>query len=201
MNCAARCSALYSGRPGFQLSRRDDYVPDIDLVGGSTGWHRSRLIESAMQHLGEWWAVGTDYTRHWMPTGVPWSEDHTDITNHYIAMGVRGGLPLMFLFILFLWRCYSYVGRGIRAGNPITWSDKYFIWSMGAALLVHTASCISVAYFDQSAIVLWMNMAIIASPMVIGRKAPATRAVPSGKTQAAPEPPGALPPQAASPAR
>ena len=42
----------------------------IDLVGGSTGEHRSRLIQSAIEHLPEWWLAGTDYTRHWMPSGI-----------------------------------------------------------------------------------------------------------------------------------
>ena len=63
----------------------------VPIVPGSTGWHRARLIQSAFEHLSEWWLAGTDYTRHWMPTGVSWSPDHTDITNHYIKMGVIGG--------------------------------------------------------------------------------------------------------------
>ena len=65
-------------------------IARIDLTGRSTSWHRAELIESAIGHLSEWWLAGTDYTRHWMPTGVPWSENHTDITNHYLNMGVVG---------------------------------------------------------------------------------------------------------------
>jgi hypothetical protein len=49
-------------------------IARIDLTGNSTGWHRARLIESSMEHLSEWWFAGTDRTRHWMPTGVSWSE-------------------------------------------------------------------------------------------------------------------------------
>ena len=36
-------------------------ISRIDLVGGSTGWHRSRLIQSSIEHLSEWWLYGTDY--------------------------------------------------------------------------------------------------------------------------------------------
>ena len=67
----------------------------IDITGGSTGYFRAQLIRSAIEHLNEWWLAGTDYTRHWMVTGVAASADHTDITNHYLAMGVVGGLPLI----------------------------------------------------------------------------------------------------------
>jgi len=87
----------------------------VDLSGGSTGWHRARLIESSMEHLGEWWFAGTDYTRHWMPTGVYFSPNHVDITNHYLAMGVLGGLPLLFLFVLLLVKGFSIVGHSVRA--------------------------------------------------------------------------------------
>ena len=67
-------------------------------------YHRAALIESAIKHLDEWWLAGTDYTRHWMPSGIPANENHTDLTNHYIAMGVMGGLLLLLLFIWLLLR-------------------------------------------------------------------------------------------------
>src|SRR5207253_439216 len=75
----------------------------IDFTGSSTGWFRAQLIRSSIQHLDEWWAVGTDYTRHWMPSGIYANEIHTDITNHFLEMGVWGGLPLLSLFVLALY--------------------------------------------------------------------------------------------------
>ena len=51
-----------------------------DRAHRSGGWEyrmASRaLIESALNHLKEWWLAGTDYTLHWMPTGVSWSAEH-----------------------------------------------------------------------------------------------------------------------------
>ena len=85
----------------------------IDLTGSSTSWHRAALIDMALGHLSEWWAFGTDHTRHWMPYGVPWSDNHSDITNYYISMGVNGGLPLMLLFIAILAKAF-YAGRWLR---------------------------------------------------------------------------------------
>lgn len=136
-------------------------IARIDLVGGSTGWHRARLIETAIEHLNEWWLIGTDYTRHWMPTGVSWSAKHTDITNHYIKMGVLGGLPLMFLFIWTVWCSFNYVGEILKTTKSNR--DAYFLWCIGSSLFAHAATMISVSYFDQSFIFLYLNFAIVAS--------------------------------------
>lgn len=135
----------------------------IDITGGSTGWHRAELINSAFRHLDEWWLGGTDYTVHWMPTGASWSPNHTDITNHYLQMGVTGGLPLMLLFIGVVAMGFSFVGRTLLRidGQPI--ESGFMVWSLGAALFAHAASCISVSYFDQSFIFLYVTLAAISS--------------------------------------
>jgi hypothetical protein len=143
--------------PAYYLIRR------IDLTGGSTGYHRARLMESAFQHLNEWWLAGTDYTRHWMPTGVSWSPDHVDITNHYIKLGVIGGLPLMLLFIVVLAKGFSYVGRMLQQSADLPWESQLMIWALGASLFAHAATCISVSYFDQSFLFLYLTLAAIGS--------------------------------------
>jgi hypothetical protein len=120
----------------------------IDLTGSSTGWHRAELITAALKHLEEWWLSGTDYTVHWMPTGVSWSPNHTDITNHYLQMGVVGGLPLMCSFILIIAICFRCLGRNLNAfGNT---SFEFVFWCIGAMLSAHCFTFLSVAYFDQS---------------------------------------------------
>jgi hypothetical protein len=134
----------------------------IDIAGGSTGWYRARLIESSIEHLGEWWLAGTDYTRHWMPTGVPWSPNHTDIANHYLGMGVQGGLPLLLLFVLLLATGFSIVGRSVRLSQKIQSQNSFFIWALGASLFAHSVTAISVAYNDQSFLFLYFTLAAIA---------------------------------------
>lgn len=138
-------------------------IARIDLAGGSKGWHRTRLIQSAFEHLSEWWAGGTDYTRHWMPTGVSWSPDHTDITNHYLHMGVIGGLPLMLLFIGLLVKGFASVGRIVRQRNDLEPASLFMIWALGSSLFAHAATFLSVAYFDQSFVFLYLTLAIIGS--------------------------------------
>jgi len=138
-------------------------IARVDLVGGSTGWHRAALIEASIKHLGEWWFSGTDYTIDWMPTGVPWSENHTDITNYYLGLGVKGGLPLMLLFMIILWTGFRNVGHTLRrqAGSPV--ENQFFVWSLGASLLAHAATATSVAYFDQSVLFIYLDLAVITS--------------------------------------
>jgi hypothetical protein len=137
-------------------------IARISVVGGSTGWHRSRLIESALEHLGEWWLAGTDYTRHWMVEGIQTNENHVDITNYYLTIGVMGGLPLMLLLIGIMARAFAAVGRGaVDDSGPA--ERQFMFWSLGSSLAAHAATCISVSYFDQSSLFLYLTLAAIAS--------------------------------------
>jgi len=146
--------ALVMKAPPYALIGR------IDLAGGSAGWHRVELIDAAKAHFNEWWLWGTDYTRHWMPTGVTWSPDHTDITNYYLHLGVVGGVPLIMVFVWTLVQGYSFTGRSIRHSSlPVKF--RFVAWSLGAALFAHTATCISVSYFDQSFLFLYLTLAVI----------------------------------------
>ncbi len=129
-------------------------VSRIDLTGGSTGWHRAALIEAALQHLEEWWLAGSDYTRHWLPYGVSWSENHVDITNYFIRMGVDGGLLQMLLFLKVL-----QTGFGRVCLLPVTPLGV----ALGASLCAHVVSFLSVAYFDQSIVFLYLILAAMAA--------------------------------------
>ncbi|MEZ5276840.1 MAG: hypothetical protein R3F07_10720 [Opitutaceae bacterium] len=156
----------------------------FDLAGGSTGWHRAELINSGIRHLDEWWLAGTDYTRHWMPTGVSWNPNHTDITNHYLAMGVLGGLPLMILFIVVMVIGFSYVGQSIRAIPETEQESQRFVWALGASLFANAATCISVSYFDQSFVFLYLTLGSIASvkSMVTRKKSALETEAPASPT-------------------
>jgi hypothetical protein len=135
----------------------------IDLAGGSTGYHRAALIESSLKHLNEWWLGGTDYTRHWMATGVSWSPDHTDITNQYLQLGVVGGLPLMLLFIAILAKGFSFVGQTLGQPSNLPDESHFMLWAFGSALFAHAVTCISVSYFDQSFLFIYLTLAAIGS--------------------------------------
>jgi hypothetical protein len=145
-------ASLVTTRPAYFIVSR------IDLTGGSTGYYRARLIQSAFEHIDEWWLFGTDITRHWMPTGLAISPDQADVTNHYIALGVLGGLPLMLLFILLLFSAFRRVGSAMSVAT--TNSDRFIAWCIGTSLTVHATACLSVTYFDHSILFLYFALAM-----------------------------------------
>jgi hypothetical protein len=145
-------------------------IARIDISGGSTGWHRSFLIEQTFKHLNEWWLFGTDVTRHWMPDqGIAHDPLHTDITNYYIGFGVSGGLAGMLLVILMLAVAFAWVGRVHDARIDTKPDQGFMIWCFGACMFSHAVTGISVAYFDQSMMYFWLSVAVISSVYSIVR--------------------------------
>jgi hypothetical protein len=147
------------------MERPAYYIIGELSMGGSTGWHRSHLIDSSIKYFGDWWAVGTDYTRSWMPTGVTFSEDHTDITNYFLAFGVMGGILAVLLMVAMCWAAFKWVGEVIDQ-LPVDddpQGNRFMVWCMGASLFSHVATSISVAYYDQSVFFFWFSIATISS--------------------------------------
>lgn len=134
----------------------------VDLTGSSTSWYRAALIRSAAEHFDEWWLAGTDYTRHWMATGIAADPRSVDIVNHYIAMGVAGGVLLMALFIALLVSGFLSVGRSIRSGASD--SDRFRSWAVGASLFAHAVTCLAVSYFDYAVIFLYLSLTVATVP-------------------------------------
>ncbi len=126
-------------------------IARIDFTGGSTSWHRAELIDSSIRHISEWWFAGTDYTRHWMPTGVSWSLKHSDITNRYIWMGVIGGLPLMISFISLFIITFKCISRALSELDEGELKSKFLLWTAGSVVFAHCVSMLAVGYHDQSA--------------------------------------------------
>jgi hypothetical protein len=135
----------------------------VDLVGGSTGWDRAYLITQALAHLGEWWLAGSDYTRHWMPTGVPSSPNHADLTNHYIALGVDGGIGLVITYIVTLVLAFKNVGQILDRYPDAPQNQRFVIWALGSVLFGHTINSLSISYFDQSVVLVYFIIACIGS--------------------------------------
>ena len=136
-------------------------IARIDLVGGSTSYYRARLIQSAFEHLSEWWLTGTDITRHWMWTII--DPDKTDITNHYIQMGVFGGLPLMLLYIFVLIKGFAGVTQVLRQGTNLKSGLGFLLWTFGSSLFALTVAGLSVSFFDQSLVFLYIVLGTIGS--------------------------------------
>lgn len=135
----------------------------VDVLGSSEGWFRAQLIDSAFDHLSEWWLAGTDYTRHWMGTGIMANARHTDMTNHILTMGVLGGLPLVFLFLTVLYVSYRSVGLALGRMDQAPRGSQWLVWALGALLFGFTMEFLSITLFDQTVIFFWLTIASIAA--------------------------------------
>lgn len=134
-----------------------------DICGGS-GWHRSYLIEVALRHLHEWWLVGSTYTAHWGPGGQVLASDpnNMDITNHYIAEGLGGGLLKLGLFIAMIVAGYKTIGGWVGSAGAMPTPVRMFVWSIGVCLTAHCVSFISISYFDQIVVMWYWLLAVLA---------------------------------------
>lgn len=113
----------------------------LDIVGGSTGWHRYYLSQSAIDNLGDWWLLGT------LSTGR-WGNNLGDVTNQYILEGVRGGLAATLLLVASIVIAFRSCGRFIRRAR-YNKPASIFAYSVGAAVLVHAVTFWGVSYFGQ----------------------------------------------------
>jgi hypothetical protein len=128
----------------------------FSIFSGSTGWHRSNLIDQTIVHFADWWLLGTKETFSW---GV-WGGD---ITNQFILQGVRGGLVTMILFICIVVISFSAIGRAVRAMRGKSRRTELLLWTLGAAIFAHVISFMSVSYFDQNIVSWYLLLAIIAT--------------------------------------
>lgn len=126
-------------------------ISRIDIVGGSTGYHRYKLIDNAISHFNEWVLFGTRDTAHW-----GWGMG--DVTNQYIAEGVKGGLLGLVLFVTVL--VVAVKSSGKYSLLVPSRKQQWLAWGICAAVLSHCVSFFGVTYFGQIRMLLFLMFAI-----------------------------------------
>ncbi|MEZ6018298.1 MAG: hypothetical protein R3F49_24585 [Planctomycetota bacterium] len=142
---------LYMKQPVWHLIAR------IDVVGGSTGWHRYKLIQSAIDNFHEWWLCGIPSTAHW-------GYFMFDVTNQYVLEGVRSGFVAMLAFIwVFVW-AYSHVGATWRTVTESRYLSS-LSWGMGVATFAHMVVflAVSISHAQQNLLVFFLIFGMIGS--------------------------------------
>jgi len=127
----------------------------IDIVGGSSSSHRSRLISKAIEYFHEWWMLGTYGSGHW-----GWGLE--DVTNWYVRHCINGGLLYFVLFITIIALSFKTIGRTVRTIKDQPDLQK-FVWAMGACLFSHAVSFIGVSYFGQMVFFWFLIIAMIST--------------------------------------
>jgi hypothetical protein len=135
----------------------------LSNVFGGGGWHRSFLIDQAISHFSEWWLFGTKYTANWMPYVLANNPDSADITNQYLLEGINGGAVTMILFISIIVAAFRIIGNSREKMSTMSNNHEKIVWLLGASLIAHVVSFISVPYFDQMIVFWYMLLASIAT--------------------------------------
>jgi len=128
----------------------------VDIVGGSPGWWRYHLVDLAIEHLRDWWLVGTQTAAQWVPNAV-----FFDVCNQYVLEAITGGLVALVLFFGIIAVAFDGVGRLCRAvaAEP---AEARLAWALGVALFVHSMNMLGVAYSGQIVMVWYALLAAIA---------------------------------------
>jgi len=77
--------------------------------------------------------------------------------------GSLGGLLLMLLFIVTLAKGFSFVGSALHQASCQDTNYGFTVWALGASLFAQAVTCLSVSYFDQSFLFLYLALAGIGS--------------------------------------
>ncbi len=127
----------------------------VAVVGGSTAYHRYKLIDEFIRHFSDWWLCGSTKAGTW-----GWGLQ--DITNHYVLQGLNGGLLTLICFIAVVVAGFRCVGRSLRLCRGM-YPEERMAWCLGCALFVHAVSFFGVSYFDQIILVWYLLLALIAT--------------------------------------
>lgn len=133
-----------------------------NILSGSTGWHRSQLIDLAIRNFSEWWLLGTQDVGRW---GV-WAGD---ITNQYILEGVNGGVITLIVFVTIIVISFSAIGRAMKVMKVVSRRDHLLLWFLGSTLFSHVMTFFSVSYFDQNIVNWYFLLASVAAALTIAR--------------------------------
>jgi hypothetical protein len=152
-----------------------------DIVGGG-GWYRAEIVDQAVNHFSSWWLFGTSDTSTWTVTALV--DGAADLTNQFVAAGVRGGLVSLIIFIAVFVRCFRYLGVAMKKMRGIAPDVEILLWALGASLYATVVNFFSVSYFDQVDVFWYLLLAMISSAsFAILKEQPAGVVTPVGESQ------------------
>jgi len=128
-------------------------IARVDVVGGSSGYHRAMLVNDFIQHFRDWWLVGTTENARWGNT--MW-----DLCNQYVAEGQLGGLATFLCFVALIYMCFSRIGTARQSVEGDRQKEWYF-WLLGVTLFSHVVGFFGISYFDQTRVSWFALLAMI----------------------------------------
>ena len=155
---------------GLQLVMKAPFwwvIQHMDVVGGSSGWHRAELIDDFIRHFFGWWLIGTS-------NNASWGHMTWDTCNQYVAEGESGGLTTFIAFVAMICICFKWVAAARRSVEGDREKEWYF-WILGAALFSNVVAFFGISYFDQTRFAWFALLAMISAATALARAAEVTR--------------------------
>ena len=132
-------------------------VNRISIFSGSSHYHRFLIIDKLIEKFNEWWLIGIKSTEHWSQY-----VQLTDVSNNYARVAVDGGILALLLFILIIVQVFRHIGK-MRSLATEKIEHQILFWVWGVALFSYTVTFIGVSLWDQSTMIWYFLIAIIAS--------------------------------------
>src|SRR5882724_4166494 len=127
-------------------------IARVDIVGGSSGYHRAMLVNDFIQHFRDWWLKGT--TENARSVSTMW-----DLCDQIVAEGQLGGLAKFLFFVALIYMCFSRIGTARKSVEGDRNKEWYF-WLFGATLFSHIVGFFGISYFDQTR-VSWFALLVM----------------------------------------
>ena len=134
-------------------------IQHIDVVGGSSGYHRARLVNDFIMHFRDWWLMGTT-------ENARWGFNMWDMCNQFVAEGQVGGLATFLCFLALICICFSRIGTARKTVEGDRDKEWYF-WLFGTALFSHVVGFFGISYFDQTRFSWFALLAMIFSATAV----------------------------------
>ncbi|HEY4817327.1 MAG TPA: hypothetical protein VIH67_07840 [Candidatus Acidoferrum sp.] len=128
-------------------------IARVDIVGGSSGYHRAMLVNDFITHFRDWWLIGT-------ADNAQWGYTMWDLCNQFVSEGELGGLATFACFVAMVVLGFSRIGTARKNVEGDREKEWYF-WLLGATLLSHVTAFFGVSYFDQTRVLWFATLAFI----------------------------------------
>lgn len=137
-------------------------IQKVDLVGGSSSFHRYYLLDQFIRRFWDWWLLGIKDTQSW-------GADMWDHANQYVAVGTTSGVVPLILFLGIIVCAFRRLGEA-RKRHANDKRRSLFVWALSAALFANVIAFFGISYVDQTILVWWGLLAMIQIVTVIPTK-------------------------------
>ncbi|MGH9400487.1 MAG: hypothetical protein ACRD2P_00085 [Terriglobia bacterium] len=137
-------------------------IEKVDLIGGSSSYHRYMLIDTLIRHFGEWWLLGTR-------NNGSWGWESWDTCNQFVAIAVTGGLLTLALWITILKRGFAAVGNARKQVSGDR-REEWFLWCLASSLFANVVAQFGINYMAQLLLVLYPLLACISVVAIATRQ-------------------------------